>query len=120
LWTHRAPLPGGDLPTRNFRRFAIDVRRRWRFLPITVARRLARAYGTRVEAVIGGARSFADLGEHYGAGLTAAEVDYLTRNEWAMTDEDILWRRSKLGLHMTEAERQNFAAALSTRSSACA
>ena len=120
LWTHRAPLPGGDLPARNFRRFVIDVRRRWRFLPITVARRLARAYGTRVEAIIGGARSFADLGEHYGAGLTAAEVDYLTGNEWAITDEDILWRRSKLGLHMTEAERQHFAAALRTRSSACA
>ena len=119
-WTHRSPLPGGGLRARNFRRFVIDVRRRWRFLPITVARRLARAYGTRVEAIIGGAKSFADLGEHYGAGLTAAEVDYLTRNEWAMTDEDILWRRSKLGLHMTEAERQHLAAALSTRSSACA
>jgi glycerol-3-phosphate dehydrogenase len=119
-WTHRSPLPGGDLPARNFRRFVIDVRRRWRFLPITVARRLARAYGTRVEAIIGGARSFADLGEHYGAGLTAAEVDYLTRHEWAMTADDILWRRSKLGLHMTEAERNHFAAALSTRSSACA
>jgi glycerol-3-phosphate dehydrogenase len=119
-WTHRAPLPGGDLPARNFRRFVIDVRRRWRFLPITVARRLARAYGTRVEAIIGGARSFADLGEHYGAGLTAAEVDYLTRNEWAMTDEDILWRRSKLGLHMTDGERQHIAATLRTRSSACA
>jgi glycerol-3-phosphate dehydrogenase len=119
-WTHRSPLPGGDLRARNFRRFVIDVRRRWRFLPITVARRLARAYGTRVEAIIGEARSFADLGEHYGAGLTAAEVEYLTRNEWALTDEDILWRRSKLGLHMTEAERQHFAAAMSTRSSACA
>ncbi|HET9446314.1 MAG TPA: glycerol-3-phosphate dehydrogenase [Steroidobacteraceae bacterium] len=119
-WTHRSPLPGGDLRARNFRRFVIDVRRRWRFLPITVARRLARAYGTRVEAIIGGAKSFADLGEHYGAGLTAAEVDYLVRNEWALTDEDILWRRSKLGLHMTEAERQHFAAAMSTRSSACA
>ncbi|HKU15060.1 MAG TPA: glycerol-3-phosphate dehydrogenase [Steroidobacteraceae bacterium] len=119
-WTHRAPLPGGDLPARNFRRFVIDVRRRWRFLPITVARRLARAYGTRVEHVIGNARSFADLGEHYGAGLTAAEVDYLMRNEWALTDEDILWRRSKLGLHMSEAERQRFAAALSAGSTACA
>ena len=119
-WTHRSPLPGGGLRAQNFRRFVIDVRRRWRFLPITVARRLARAYGTRVEAIIGGAKSFADLGQHYGAGLTAAEVDYLVRNEWAMTDEDILWRRSKLGLHMTEAERQHFAAALSTRSSACA
>ncbi|MGH8237300.1 MAG: glycerol-3-phosphate dehydrogenase [Steroidobacteraceae bacterium] len=119
-WTHRAPLPGGDLPARNFRRFVIDVRRRWRFLPITVARRLARSYGTRVEQIIGSARSCADLGEHYGAGLTAAEVDYLTRNEWAITDEDILWRRSKLGLHMSEAERQRFAAALGTGSSACA
>ena len=119
-WTHRAPLPGGDLPGRHFRRFVIDVRRRWRFLPITVARRLARAYGTRVEAIIGGAQSFADLGEHYGAGLTAAEVDYLVRNEWAMTDEDILWRRSKLGLHMSEAERSRFAAALGARPTTCA
>lgn len=119
-WTHRAPLPGGDLTARNFRRFVIDVRRRWRFLPITVARRLARSYGTRVEQIIGDAKSFADLGEHYGAGLTAAEVAYLTRNEWALTDEDILWRRSKLGLHMSEAERERFAAALGTGSSACA
>ena len=119
-WTHRAPLPGGDLPARDFRRFVIDVRRRWRFLPITVARRLARSYGTRVEQIIGDAKSFADLGEHYGAGLTAAEVAYLTRDEWALTDEDILWRRSKLGLHMSEAERARFAAALGTGSSACA
>ncbi|HJY42922.1 MAG TPA: glycerol-3-phosphate dehydrogenase C-terminal domain-containing protein, partial [Steroidobacteraceae bacterium] len=119
-WTHRSPLPGGDLPAKHFRRFVIDVRKRWRFLPITVARRLARAYGTRVETIIGDAQSFADLGEHYGAGLTAAEVDYLMRNEWAMTDEDILWRRSKLGLHLSEAERNRFAAALSARSSACA
>ena len=119
-WTHRSPLPGGDLPGRHFRRFVIDVRRRWRFLPITVARRLARAYGTRVEAIIGGAKSFADLGEHFGAGLTAAEVDYLTRHEWAMTDEDILWRRSKLGLHMSDAELSRFAAAFDAGSSACA
>jgi glycerol-3-phosphate dehydrogenase len=73
-----------------------------------------------VEAIVGDAKSFTDLGEHYGAGLTAAEVEYLMRNEWAMTDDDILWRRSKLGLHMTEAERNRFAAALSTRPSACA
>jgi glycerol-3-phosphate dehydrogenase len=123
-WTHRSPLPGGDLPARSFRRFVIDVRRRWRFLPITVARRLARAYGTRVEQIIGSAQSFADLGEHYGAGLTDAEVDYLTRHEWALTDEDILWRRTKLGLHMSDAERQRFAAALvkivGAGSSACA
>jgi glycerol-3-phosphate dehydrogenase len=119
-WTHRTPLPGGDFRARNFRRFVIDVRRRWRFLPITVARRLARAYGTRVDQIIGDAKSFADLGEHYGAGLTAAEVAYLTRNEWALTDEDILWRRSKLGLHMSQAERERFAHAFGAGSSACA
>jgi glycerol-3-phosphate dehydrogenase len=119
-WTHRASLPGGDLRARNFRRFVIDVRRHWRFLPITVARRLARAYGTRVEQIIGDAKSFADLGEHYGAGLTAAEVAYLTRNEWALTDEDILWRRTKLGLHMSDAERERFAARFKAESSACA
>jgi glycerol-3-phosphate dehydrogenase len=65
------------LPARHFRRFVIDVRKRWRFLPITVARRLARAYGTRVDTIIGSAKSFADLGEHYGAGLNAAEEEYL-------------------------------------------
>ena len=77
-----------------------------------------------MEQIIGSAQSFADLGEHYGAGLTDAEVDYLTRHEWALTDEDILWRRTKLGLHMSDAERQRFAAALvkivGAGSSACA
>ncbi|QFU15937.1 glycerol-3-phosphate dehydrogenase [Microvirga thermotolerans] len=99
-WTETAKLPGGDLPDADFDRFLAGVRSRWSFLPEALAHRLARAYGTRIEELIGSAKSMADLGEDFGAGLTAAEIDYLVRREWARTAEDILWRRSKLGLHV--------------------
>ncbi len=99
-WTGAAPLPGGDLPGGDFEAFLQDALRRWPFLPRPVARRIAHAYGTRMERLIGRAASFEALGEHFGAGLTAAEVDYLRAEEWAASAEDILWRRSKLGLHL--------------------
>jgi glycerol-3-phosphate dehydrogenase len=100
-WTDRAPLPGGDLPGADLERFLADLERRHRWLPGALARRYGRAYGTRVDALIGTARRLDDLGEHLGDGLYEAEVEHLVRNEWAMSDEDILWRRSKLGLHVT-------------------
>jgi glycerol-3-phosphate dehydrogenase len=106
-WTDRAPLPGGNLPRGDFAAFLADVTRRWSFLPEQLALRLARAYGTRIEKILGTASSMRDLGEHFGAGLTAAEVHYLASSEWAVTAEDILWRRTKTGLHMTEDERRN-------------
>ena len=81
------------------------MKQRWRFLPEQLALRLARAYGTRIKTILGTAGSMRDLGEHFGAGLTTAEVRYLVANEWALTAEDILWRRTKIGLHMTNAER---------------
>ncbi|MCP6536524.1 glycerol-3-phosphate dehydrogenase, partial [Klebsiella pneumoniae] len=65
------------------------------------ARRLARAYGRRAWRLLGEAKSMADLGQAFGAGLTAREVDYLREVEWARTAEDVLWRRSKLGLRLT-------------------
>jgi glycerol-3-phosphate dehydrogenase len=99
-WTSKAPLPGGDMPGADFDEFLMGVRRAHPWLPADLARRYARAYGTRIERVLDGARSPAGLGEHLGDGLYEAEVDYLIRNEWAMTEEDILWRRSKLGLHV--------------------
>jgi glycerol-3-phosphate dehydrogenase len=104
-WTDRAPLPGGDLAQGDFAAFGAEVRRRWSFLPESLALRMARAYGTRMEMILGTASSIRDLGEHFGAGLTAAEVRYLVASEWAITAEDILWRRTKVGLHMTEAQR---------------
>ena len=65
-----------------------------------MARRFVRLYGTRAAAVLGDARDPADLGRDFGAGLTARELDYLAATEWARTAEDVLFRRSKLGLHV--------------------
>ena len=99
-WTAAASLPGGDLPNADFEAFfgALQMERTW--LPPALARRYARAYGTRVATLLGAAHGIADLGERLGGGLYEAEVEYLVQNEWAQTAEDILWRRSKLGLHV--------------------
>jgi glycerol-3-phosphate dehydrogenase len=113
-WTDKQPLPGGDLPGCDFSAFARDARRRWPFLLPATAHRMARAYGTRMERVLGSASSLEKLGENLGAGLTAAEVDYLQREEWAMTAEDILWRRSKLGLAVGAGETRRLELYLQT------
>lgn len=94
-WTHRAPLPGGDIPHGDLEHFVRDVQRRWRFLSGKNAQRLARAYGTHVERILGNARSAASLGDEFGCGLSEAEVDYLRLQEWACTVDDVLWRRTK-------------------------
>jgi glycerol-3-phosphate dehydrogenase len=103
-WTHGKPLPGGQFPRADFAAFTAGVRQRWPFLTAELSQRLAHAYGTRVSDVLGAAASLADLGHQFGAGLSAAEVEYLRREEWARTAEDIAWRRSKLGLHMQPEE----------------
>lgn len=99
-WTAAEPLPGGDVADGDFAAFARDFVARHAGFPEPMLHRLARAYGTQAEQILAGARSMADLGEDFGAGLTAAEVDYLIREEWARDVEDILWRRSKLRLHL--------------------
>jgi len=114
-WTGTAPLPGGDLAT--FPDFLADLMARRPWLPAALARRLSRAYGTRVERVLGDAGSMADLGEDLGAGLTGREVDYLVETEWAETAEDILWRRSKLGLHGGAALAQRLSSRLGAKTS---
>jgi glycerol-3-phosphate dehydrogenase len=75
-------------------------------LPDPLALRLCRNYGTRAGRIIGGATALDELGEHFGAGLYAAEVDYLISTEWAHSADDILWRRTKLGLRVGPAERE--------------
>ena len=117
-WTDQAALPGGDLPRGDFTTFLSHVRARWSFLPNDLSLRLARAYGTRLSALLGAATQFSDLGRDFGAGLTQAEIDYLLAHEWAMTAEDILWRRTKRGLHMTEIERASVQDYLEQRSAA--
>ncbi len=101
-WTRHATLPGGDLPNADFAAFLNEFRAARPWLPGELARRLARAYGTRAEALLGSARGLADLGEDLGAGLHEAEAEYLIGREWAQSAEDILWRRSKLGLHLAK------------------
>ncbi len=114
-WTAKAPLPGGDIPVQTFDAWLDDTAARYPFLDTVTAARLCHAYGTRVETILDGATKVADLGRDFGAGLSEREVDYLVANEWAETAEDILWRRTKLGLRMTPAEQQALAGYLDGR-----
>ncbi len=114
-WTARTPLPGGDLPGGDLAAFVQDLRARKPFLDGALAWRLARAYGTLCLGFLEPARGMEDLGEDFGAGLTRAEVDYLIEREWARTPEDILWRRSKLGLRGPEDMAEKLAAYLAER-----
>ena len=101
-WTATAPLPGGDIANADFEAFLTEFHRANAWLPEPLARRYARAYGTRIDRLLAGARSLAELGDDFGGGLFEAEISYLINQEWAQTAEDILWRRSKLGLHVSE------------------
>ncbi len=117
-WTAGATLPGGDIAGADFEAFYTAWRHRRPWLPEGLARRYARAYGTRADVLLGDAEGMSDLGQHLGEDLYAAEVDYLTAHEWARTAEDILWRRSKLGLHLAEVTQERLAAYLDTGASA--
>jgi glycerol-3-phosphate dehydrogenase len=99
-WTRDAVLPGGDIAGLDLDQYTRELADRNRDLPGELVARLARTYGTRAEAMLKDAHSVFDLGEHFGAGLYALEVDHLVANEWARTAEDVLFRRTKLGLHM--------------------
>jgi glycerol-3-phosphate dehydrogenase len=103
-WTGKAPLPGGDFPVQGFEALVNQLQARYRALDPNVISRLARAYGTLVPDILREARSPADLGRSFGAGLTESELNYLAEREWAMSAEDVVWRRSKLGLRLSKVE----------------
>ncbi len=100
-WTAGSTLPGGDFPADGFYEQVAEAIGRWPFLSEPHARRLVRAYGRRLDRILKGAQSMADLGPRFAGDLTGAEVRYLIENEWAQTADDVLWRRSKLGLQAT-------------------
>lgn len=104
-WTAAEPLPGGDFPHDSFDDQVDDARQRWPFLGERHAERLVAAYGTRIGRFLGAAKSMDDLGPVFGDDLTGAEVRYLMREEFARFADDILWRRSKLGLTMSRQDR---------------
>jgi glycerol-3-phosphate dehydrogenase len=106
-WTGKTPLPGGEFEVGQERALATRLTRGFPFLSADHSLRLARAYGTRAWSLLGKARAMSDLGRHFGATLTEAEVRHLVQQEWARTAEDILWRRTKLGLRLTSDETAN-------------
>ena len=123
-WTDGAFLAGGDLsawigaatrPDDDFERFVAAVQARHAWLDARLARRLARAYGARVAELLGDAQSMADMGEAVAPGLHERELRFLQENEWAMSADDVLWRRSKLGLRYTAEERAQVADWLQAR-----
>lgn len=103
-WTDQASLPGGDIAHADFETFLQALRARWSFLAEATLSRLARTYGTRVAEVLGDARCMEDLGIVFGEGFTEAELRFLQRHEWALTADDVLWRRTKLGLHLQQRD----------------
>jgi glycerol-3-phosphate dehydrogenase len=111
-WTSGVPLPGGDIPGADCDAYLTQLTSRYQFLPQRLAHRLARAYGTRTERILGTATSLADLGADLGGGLTEAEATYLAAHEWARDAEDILWRRSKIVLHVPDGTQARLAAHL--------
>jgi D-erythritol 1-phosphate dehydrogenase len=115
-WTATAPMPGGDIPGADFEAWLARFRAARPWLPEPLARHYGRLYGTRAEALLGDARSLADLGRHFGALLHEREARFLVGEEWAETAGDILTRRTKHGLHLTSAEAAGFAGWLEAQS----
>ncbi len=106
-WTGAEALPGGDLGA-DFESFVKAGAAKYPFLSAPHLLRLCRSYGTNIDMLMGGANNTSDMGQNFGGTLTEREAKYLVKHEWAKTDQDILWRRTKCGLHMSEAERGAF------------
>ncbi|HMJ49246.1 MAG TPA: glycerol-3-phosphate dehydrogenase [Burkholderiales bacterium] len=105
-WTAHQPLPGGNIPGADFESFMAGLEENYPKLPRTFLRELASRHGSLIEDVLGDAHDTPELGENFGAGLFAREVDYFIEHEWARSAEDILWRRSKTGLFLGNAQKQ--------------
>lgn len=103
-WTAKDALPGGDFALGTVDAVIADIAARYPFLEGQTVRRMAHAYGTTAFEILRDATSLADCGHHFGHGLTQREVEHLTAREWAQTADDILWRRTKLGLRFTPTE----------------
>jgi glycerol-3-phosphate dehydrogenase len=108
-WTASSPLPGGEFPVTGFAPELGRLKRDYPFLKSHHAERLFRLYGRTAYAILGKATSYDDLGECFGHDLYEAEIDHLVEKEWATTAEDVLWRRTKLGLRMGDSQKERVA-----------
>jgi glycerol-3-phosphate dehydrogenase len=108
-WTADALLPGATIPGGNAARFDQRLAQRYSRLPQPLLQALARRHGALAYAVLGNAASVAELGQRFGAELYAQEIDYLIEHEWAAAADDVLWRRTKCGLHLDPGQREALA-----------
>lgn len=104
-WTGAETLPGGDMPNGDFDAYLAQIQKEYAWLPDEMAWRLVRNYGTEVKVMLGSAQSLADLGWHFGSDLYEAELRYLAEHEWAMSGEDAIWRRTRIGLALDQAQQ---------------
>ncbi|MEL7041305.1 MAG: glycerol-3-phosphate dehydrogenase [Pseudomonadota bacterium] len=114
-WTDDQPLPGGDIENGDFDAFEAISAQAYPWLDSATHYRLARTYGTRLQHVLRGAKAPSDLGEHFGAGLYEKEVAYLVAHEFARCVDDIVWRRTKLGLHLSAPQLERLKDRLETQ-----
>ena len=103
-WTAGVPLPGGDFPVDGVDALTGKLQAEYDFLDKNWAQRLVRTYGTLAWDMLGNARAAVDLGTHFGATLHGREIDWAIDNEWVRSADDLLWRRTKLGLTLTSVE----------------
>ncbi|HET7597623.1 MAG TPA: glycerol-3-phosphate dehydrogenase [Burkholderiales bacterium] len=113
-WTRACPLPGGDLGM-GFAQYAAALTVRYPRLPAEHLLAIARRHGTLTERILGNAQHQNNLGMHFGGGLYAREIDYFVEHEWAHTAEDVLWRRTKMGLHLASDAVQAVTAYIAQR-----
>ncbi|MGP1609687.1 MAG: glycerol-3-phosphate dehydrogenase, partial [Burkholderiales bacterium] len=116
-WTRAHALDGGDLGRGGLPGLQQQAERDYPWLPQTLLRDLMLRHGANMHALLAGAGSMAGMGTDFGAGLHAREVDYFVEHEWAMTGEDVLWRRTKCGLQLTSIQQQAVIAYVATRAS---
>ena len=114
-WTHEEVLPGGNIPQCRLDLFIKSLAQRYAWLPEQLLKRYVFAYGSMVDVLLKGANKMDDLGKEFTAGLYAREVEYLCEYEWAETAEDILWRRTKLGINLDDKIHQRLQSWLEER-----
>ena len=116
-WTKHAALPGGDFDLAQRGRLLDELKNRYPFLAESTVERLMRSYGSLAYQVLGDAGDLEALGEDFGAGLSEAEVGYLMDHEWARELDDVIWRRSKLGLRLSDRQKARLEAWMKKRKS---
>ncbi len=103
-WTANSYLPGGDFEVADYTKLVTELKTEFIFLEMSLAQRFIRSYGTNAWAILKGASNLKDMGQNFGGSLTEREVKYLIQHEWAESAEDVVWRRSKLGIRLSKQE----------------